>query len=112
MVVKPQFNSLKELLSSSELPLLVVFYAPWCGPSHLMDSILEQVSAKMNPQLQIVKINSEAHPELASRYQVHPLPTLLLFQQGELVARIEEEHTEKLLPADRLIQHLQALLSA
>lgn len=110
MTVKHQFNDFKELLSTSEVPLLIVFYAPWCGPSHLMDTILEQMKTRLGSQLQIVKIDCEAHPSLASQYQVHPLPTLLLFKKGNLVARIEEEQTENLLPADRLIERLQALM--
>jgi thioredoxin-like negative regulator of GroEL len=111
MAVQQSFENFEELLSSSKLPLLVVFDAPWCGPSHLMDAILEQVNHQMKQQLEIVRIDSEKYPDLASRFQVHPLPTLLLFKNGQLVARIEEERAENLMPAKRLIQHLQNLLS-
>lgn len=88
-------------------PLLLVFSAAWSGPSRLIDSILEQVSAQIR-SLTILKIDSEVYPDLASQYQVHPLPTLLLFCKGELVDRIEEERTELLMPAEKLIQRLQA----
>ena len=90
-------------------PLLLVFSAAWSGPSRLIDSILEQVSAQIR-SLTILKIDSEVYPDLASQYQVHSLPTLLLFCKGELVDRIEEERTELLMPAEKLIQRLQACL--
>ncbi len=110
MTIQQPIKNFDELLSSSDLPLLVVFYSPWCGPSHLMDSILEQVEYQMKNQLKIVKIDSETYPELASQYHVHPLPTLVLFKKGQPVERIEEEHIELLMPAERLIQRLQNLV--
>ncbi|MFQ4142077.1 thioredoxin family protein [Chlorogloeopsis sp. ULAP02] len=111
MLVKDRFQNFEELLSSSELPVLVVFDAPWCGPSHLMDTILKQVNTQMKQQLKIVRIDSEKDSDLASRFQVHPLPTMLLFKNDQLIGRIEEERTENLMPAERLVQKLQNLLS-
>ncbi|MDM9381800.1 thioredoxin family protein [Chlorogloeopsis sp. ULAP01] len=111
MLVKNRFQNFEELLSSSELPLLVVFNAPWCGPSHLMDAILKQVNTQLKQQLEIIRIDSEKDSELASRFQVHPLPTMLLFKNGQLIGRIEEERSENLMPAERLVQKLQNLLS-
>jgi thioredoxin-like negative regulator of GroEL len=111
MLVKDRFQKFEELLSSSELPLLVVFDAPWCGPSHLMDAILKQVNMQMKQQLEIIRIDSEKDSDLASQFHVHPLPTMLLFKNGQLVGRIEEERTENLMPAERLVQKLQNLLS-
>ncbi|MUG97390.1 thiol reductase thioredoxin [Scytonema sp. UIC 10036] len=110
MAVKQQFQNFEELLSSSNLPTLVVFESPQCGPSHLIDVCLEQVHNQMKEQLVIVRIDSEKYSELASKYQVHPLPTLLLFKNGEIVARIEEEQTEKLMTTSRLLERLQSFL--
>jgi thioredoxin-like negative regulator of GroEL len=109
MAVTQEFTDFTSLLANSERPLLVVFSAAWSGPSRLMDTILEEVQAQIQA-LQIVKIDSETYPELASRYEIHPLPTLLLFKRGQLVAKIEEERTECLMPADKLIQRLQSFL--
>ncbi|MGJ3254428.1 MAG: thioredoxin family protein [Elainellaceae cyanobacterium] len=97
---------LEDILSDADQPILVVFDAPWCGPSHLMDSTLEQVDARLGDRLQVVRIDSEANPEVASRYQAHALPTFILFKQGQPVKRIEKEHTEELIPADQLIDRL------
>lgn len=105
MATKKQFGSFQDLISQSDVPLLVDFYAPWCGPCQLMATILEQVNAKLKPQLRIVKINTENYPELASRYRVTALPTLVLFKQGKPVERIEG-----VMQAQQLIQRLQPQL--
>lgn len=105
MATKQQFNSFDELLSGSELPVLVDFYAPWCGPCQMMAPILDQVNAQMKQKLRVVKINTDNYPQLASQYQIHALPTLVLFKQGKPAERIEG-----VIPADALIQRLQSLI--
>ena len=105
MAIKKQFSSFEELLSGSDLPLLVDFYAPWCGPCRMMAPIVEQVNAQMGQQLRVVKINTDNYPQLASQYQIHALPTLVLFKQGQPVERIEGA-----MPAEQLIQCLQPLV--
>ncbi|CDN15181.1 Thioredoxin [Richelia intracellularis] len=89
MATKKQFNSFEEMLSSSDLPVLVDFYADWCGPCQLMARELEMVNAELQGKLQIIKIDTEKYPELASQYQVYALPTLVLFKNGQPVERIE-----------------------
>lgn len=101
MAIKQQFNSFEELLSNSELPVLVDFYASWCGPCQMMAPIVEQVNAEMK-QLRVVKIDTDKYPQLASQHHIHALPTLVLFKQGKPVDRIEG-----VMPADALIQRLQ-----
>lgn len=103
MAVKKQFNSFDEMISGSEVPILVDFYAPWCGPCQMMAKILETVSAELREQLQVVKINTDNYPDLASRYGIQALPTLVLFKQGEPVDRIEG-----VVPSEQLVQHLRA----
>jgi thioredoxin len=105
MSVKKQFGSFEELIAGSELPILVDFYAPWCGPCHLMAGILEQVSPKVKDRAQIVKINTDLYPAVASQYQVHALPTLVLFKEGQPVDRIEG-----VIAADQLYARLNSLL--
>ncbi len=105
MAVKKQFDSFEELLSGSELPVLVDFYATWCGPCQMMAGILEQVNAQMKHQVKVIKIDTEKYPQLASEHQIHSLPTLVLFKQGQPVERIEG-----VVPADQLIQRLKALM--
>lgn len=105
MAVKKEYGSFQEMIAESEMPLLIDFYAPWCGPCQLMAKILEQVNAQMKDQLRVVKINTDNYPDLATQYQVHALPTLVLFKQGQPVDRIEG-----VLKADQLVQRLQTLV--
>ncbi|MEO0970984.1 MAG: thioredoxin [Cyanobacteria bacterium J06639_18] len=105
MSVKKKFNSFEEMLSGSDLPVLVDFYAAWCGPCQMMVPILEQVNAHLQGKMKIVKIDTDKYPQLASQYQIEALPTLVLFKKGEAVERIEG-----LLQAPQLIQHLERLL--
>ncbi|MEL6927049.1 MAG: thioredoxin [Cyanobacteria bacterium J06600_6] len=105
MAVKKQFSSFEELLSGSEIPVLVDFYATWCGPCQMMTPILEQVGATLRDRLQVVKIDTDKYPNLASKYQVEALPTLVLFKDGQPAQKIEGVHQ-----APQLIQHLSTLV--
>ena len=105
MATKQEFTSFADLLSQSELPVLVDFYAEWCGPCKMMATILEQVNSELSDRLRIVKINSEKYPELASQYDIYALPTLILFKNADPVERIEGVVQPK-----QLIQRLKALI--
>ncbi|MBW4696135.1 MAG: thioredoxin [Lyngbya sp. HA4199-MV5] len=105
MAVKKQFDSFQELLSGSDLPVLVDFYATWCGPCQMMAGILEQVNAQMKHQVKVIKIDTDKYPQIATEHQIQALPTLVLFKQGQPVERIEG-----VVPAEKLIQRLQALV--
>ncbi|MEA5551880.1 thioredoxin [Anabaena cylindrica UHCC 0172] len=105
MTTKKQFNSFEEMLSGSDVPVLVDFYADWCGPCQMMVPILEQVNAQLNNRLRIVKIDTEKYKELASQYQIAALPTLVLFKQGQPVERIEG-----VVQVPQLVQRLKSLI--
>lgn len=105
MAVKKQFSSFEDLLASSQVPVLVDFYATWCGPCQMMAPILEQVGANFRDRLQVVKIDTDKYPNLASKYQIEALPTLVLFKNGQPAEKIEGVHQ-----APQLIQHLNSLV--
>lgn len=105
MAVKKQFTSFQEMLSQADVPVLVDFYATWCGPCQVMASVLEQVRLEMRDRVQIVKIDSDKYPQLASQYQIQALPTLVLFKKGQPVQRFEG-----VVQAPDLVQYLQSLL--
>jgi thioredoxin len=105
MAVKKQFTSFQDLLSGSDLPVLVDFYATWCGPCQMMVPILEKVNNQLKGRLQVVKIDTDKYPQLASQYEIHALPTLVLFKNGQPLERIEG-----VVPAEQLIQRLQVLV--
>ncbi|MGE5657767.1 MAG: thioredoxin [Actinomycetota bacterium] len=89
MVVKKQFNSFDEVILGSDVPVLVDFYATWCGPCQMMASILEEVNTQISDRIQIVKIDTDKYEQLASQYHIYALPTLILFKNGQPVDRIE-----------------------
>jgi thioredoxin len=105
MAVKKQFSSFEDLLESSNVPVLVDFYATWCGPCQMMAPILEQVGATLRDRLQVVKIDTDKYPNLASKYQIEALPTLVLFKDGQPAEKIEGVQQ-----APQLIQHLNTLI--
>ncbi|MEM7553598.1 MAG: thioredoxin [Cyanobacteria bacterium P01_A01_bin.84] len=105
MATKKQFNSFEEMLSGSDVPVLVDFYATWCGPCQMMVPILEQVNAHLQGQMRVVKIDTDKYPHIAEKYRIEALPTLVLFKQGEPV-----EKFEGVVQAPQLIQNLQGML--
>ncbi|MGF1460085.1 MAG: thioredoxin [Leptolyngbyaceae cyanobacterium] len=102
MATKQQFSSFSDLLAQSDRPVLVDFYATWCGPCQMMSPILEQVNTQLKEQIKVVKIDTDRYPQLATQYQIHALPTLVLFKQGQSIQRFEGVRT-----AEQLIQDLQ-----
>lgn len=105
MAVQKQFSSFEELVSGSDLPVLVDFYATWCGPCQMMAGILEQVSGQMKDKLMVVKIDTDKYDQLASQHHIYALPTLVLFKNGAEVDRIEG-----VMQAAQLIDRVQRFL--
>ncbi|KAG2305333.1 hypothetical protein Bca4012_064393 [Brassica carinata] len=102
---KQTFNSFDDLLLNSDKPLLVDFYATWCGPCQLMVPILNEVSETLKDKIAVVKIDTEKYPSLANKYQVEALPTFILFKDGKLWDRFEGA-----LPANQLIERIETSL--
>ncbi|MGY2876809.1 thioredoxin 1 [Marmoricola sp. URHA0025 HA25] len=72
----------------SELPVLVEFWAQWCGPCHLVAPVVEKIAEERTDTLRVVKINSDENPLVSARYRVLGLPTMLLFDGGEPVLQL------------------------
>ncbi len=103
MATKQQFSSFEEMLAGSTSPVLVDFYAPWCGPCQMMAGILNEVKQQMGDRLQIVKINTDNYPAIATQHRIEALPTLVLFKNGQPIDRIEG-----VLRAEQLVERLRS----
>ena len=77
-------SSFQQIIEDSK-PVLIDFFAEWCGPCKIMPPILNQLKANMGSSLRILKIDVDKNPDVASKYQVRGVPTLLLMRSGKIL---------------------------
>ena len=99
-------KSFQELINSPGMPVLVDFYADWCGPCKTMSPIVEQVASQYNGKLKVIKENVDNNQAAAQQFRVQGVPTFILFKQGQQVWR-----QSGAMPANVLAQAVQQAIS-
>ena len=93
---KPLFNkkpieltsgNFNKIIANNELPVMVDFWAPWCGPCKMMAPVFEQAAQQLEPDMLLAKLNTENEQSIAARYGIRSIPTIAIFRGGRVVAQ-------------------------
>jgi len=80
-------RNFNKIISSNELPVMVDFWAPWCGPCKMMAPVFEQAARQLEPDMLLAKLNTEKEQSIAARYGIRSIPTIAIFKGGRVIAQ-------------------------
>ena len=97
-------ENFQEVLSS-ELPVVIDFWAEWCGPCRMIAPVLDELAKELAGKLKVAKVNVDENQEVAAKYHIRSIPTLLVFKNGEVVNQLVGA-----LPKDKIAEQLDRAL--
>lgn len=85
LIPQVEDTNFKQEVLNENLPVLVDFWAPWCGPCRMVSPVINQIAAEYENSIKVVKINTDENPSTASEYGIRSIPTLMIFKNGQRV---------------------------